>query len=111
MPYTLGYIGEINEEQLKDAWEHAYRMGDYIGQSGVEKFYERARGIKGAREVEVDALGRELQLVEEREPEPGMNLVLTLDLGLQQLVEEEMTGQAGCSGDGPPEWRDPGHGE
>ena len=52
-------------------------------------------GIKGAREVEVDALGRELQLVEEREPEPGMNLVLTLDLGLQQLVEEEMTGQAG----------------
>jgi penicillin-binding protein 2 len=94
--HTLGYIGEINEEQLKDAREYGYRMGDYIGQAGVEKLYERPlRGVKGARDVEVDALGRELQLVQEREPSPGMNLVLTLDLGLQQLVEEEMSGQAG----------------
>lgn len=94
--HTLGYIGEINEEQLKEAREQGYRMGDYIGQSGVERLFERPlRGIKGAREVEVDALGRELQLVQEREPGPGMNLVLTIDLGLQQLVEEEMSGQAG----------------
>jgi penicillin-binding protein 2 len=94
--HSLGYIGEINEEQLKGARVHGYRMGDYIGQAGVEKSYELPlRGVKGAREVEVDALGRELQLVQEREPSPGMNLVLTLDLGLQQLVEEEMTGQAG----------------
>ncbi|HEX9867658.1 MAG TPA: penicillin-binding protein 2, partial [Candidatus Tectomicrobia bacterium] len=94
--HTLGYIGEINEDQLKDAREHGYRMGDYIGQSGVEKLYERdLRGIKGVREVEVDAIGRELQLVQEREPGPGMNLVLTLDLGLQQLVEEEMASQSG----------------
>jgi penicillin-binding protein 2 len=95
--HTLGYIGEINEEQLKDARQDGYRMGDYTGQAGVEKLYERAlRGVKGAREVEVDALGRELQLMEEREPSPGMNLVLTLDLGLQRLVEEEMADQAGA---------------
>src|ERR671919_309898 len=94
--HSLGYIGEINEEQLKGAREHGYRMGDYIGQSGIEKLYEHAlRGVKGAGEVEVDALGRELQLVQERPPGPGMNLVLTFDLGLQQLVEEEMAGQAG----------------
>jgi len=94
--HIFGYIGEINEDQLKEARSHGYRMGDYIGQAGVEKQFERAlRGEKGAREVEVDALGRELQLVQEREPGPGMNLVLTLDLELQQLVEEEMAGQAG----------------
>jgi penicillin-binding protein 2 len=94
--HTLGYIGEINEEQLKEARAYGYRMGDYTGQAGVEKLYERPlRGVKGAREVEVDALGRELQLVQEREPGPGMNLILTLDLGLQQLVEEEMAGQTG----------------
>jgi len=94
--HTFGYIGEINEEQLKDAREQGYRMGDYIGQAGIEKLYERPlRGVKGAREVEVDALGRELRLVQEREPGPGMNLVLSLDLELQQLVEGEMSGQAG----------------
>jgi len=95
--HTFGYISEINEEQLKDAREQGYRMGDYIGQAGIEKLYERSlRGVKGAREVEVDALGRELQLVQEREPAPGLNLVLSLDLELQQLVEAEMTGQAGA---------------
>jgi penicillin-binding protein 2 len=95
--HTLGYIGEINEDQLREARQHGYRMGDYIGQAGVEKLFERPlRGAKGAREVEVDALGRELQLVQEREPGPGMNLVLTLDVGLQQMIEEEMGTQAGA---------------
>ena len=95
--HSLGYIGEINEEQLKETRDLGYRMGDYIGQAGVERFFERAlRGEKGAREVEVDALGRELQMVGEHEPGPGMNLILTLDLGLQQLVEEEMAGQSGA---------------
>jgi penicillin-binding protein 2 len=95
--HSLGYIGEINEEQLKETRELGYRMGDTIGQAGIEKFFERTlRGEKGAREVEVDALGRELQMVEEREPGPGTNLILTLDLGLQQMVEEEMAGQAGA---------------
>lgn len=95
--HLLGYLGEINEEQLREAREAGYRMGDSIGQAGVEKVYERAlRGRKGARQVEVDALGRELRLVEERPPGPGLNLVLTLDLGLQQLVEAELAGQAGA---------------
>lgn len=94
--HVLGYIGEINEDQLREAREYGYRMGDYIGQAGVEKIHERTlRGKKGAREIEVDALGRELRMILEREPAPGLNLRLTLDMGLQQLVEEEMAGQPG----------------
>lgn len=95
--HVLGYLGEINEEQWKEARAQGYQLGDVIGQAGVEKRYERAlRGTKGARAVEVDALGRELQLIEQREPGPGTNLVLTLDLDLQRLVEEAMAGQAGA---------------
>ncbi|MBI3326761.1 MAG: penicillin-binding protein 2, partial [Nitrospinae bacterium] len=94
--HIFGYIGEINDEQLKEAREYGYRLGDYVGQAGVEKGYERSlRGAKGAREVEVDALGRELRLVQKREPTPGHNLVLTLDLSLQQVVEELMAAQTG----------------
>jgi penicillin-binding protein 2 len=71
-------------------------MGDYIGQVGVEKVQERGlRGKKGAREIEVDALGHELRMIAERDPSPGLNLVLTLDMGLQRLVEAEMAGQPG----------------
>jgi penicillin-binding protein 2 len=95
--HILGYISEINEEQLREApREYGYRMGDYIGQVGVEKVQERGlRGKKGAREIEVDALGHELRMIAERDPAPGLNLVLTLDMGLQQLVEAELAGQPG----------------
>ena len=63
------------------------------------------RGVKGAREVEVDALGRELQLVQERDPGPGMNLVLSIDLELQQLVEGELSWSSRFyRGDGPTQW-------
>lgn len=95
--HIVGYTGEINEDQLRERQEQGYRMGDYIGQAGVEKMYESAlRGTRGAREVEVDALGRELQLAQDRDPGPGFKLVLTLDLALQQVVEDELAGQAGA---------------
>jgi penicillin-binding protein 2 len=46
--HVLGYLGEINEDQLKEAPPHGYRLGDAIGQAGVEKRYERAlRGVRG----------------------------------------------------------------
>ncbi|MBI3325546.1 MAG: penicillin-binding protein 2, partial [Nitrospinae bacterium] len=77
--HILGYIGEINEEQLQEARGDGYRMGDYVGQAGVEKAHERAlRGTKGARELEVDAAGRELRLLQQRDPASGLNVVLTL---------------------------------
>jgi penicillin-binding protein 2 len=95
--HIVGYMGEINEDQLRELQEHGYRMGDAIGQAGVEKMYEWALcGTKGARDLEVDALGRELQLVQDRDPGPGLTLVLTLDLALQQVVEDELAGQAGA---------------
>ncbi len=56
--HTLGYIGEVNEElTLKDPY---YKSGDYVGMSGLEKYYESyLRGNKGSRIMMVDVFNRE----------------------------------------------------
>jgi penicillin-binding protein 2 len=94
--HLLGYLGEISESQLQHRGNENYQPGDLLGQYGLERTYETIlRGIPGVRQVEVDTFGRETQLISEQSPIPGVNLVLTLDLHLQQLAEqllEEHTG-------------------
>src|SRR5215470_14797237 len=86
--HLLGYLGEISELQLQHSKELGYYLGDLVGQAGLEQVYEAVlRGQPGFRQVEVDALGRETQVVAARPATPGMDLVLTLDLPLQQLAE------------------------
>jgi penicillin-binding protein 2 len=87
--HLIGYLGEISESQLQLTKDRSYLPGDLIGQYGLEHTYESIlRGQHGVRQVEVDAFGREIQLIAARPPKPGINLVLTLDLHLQQLAEQ-----------------------
>ena len=99
-PYTnaaahvLGYVGETNSEELKK--NKGYKMGDWIGKCGVElKWEEHLRGIDGGRQVEVDAVGREVRVLKEVEPVPGHNLYLTIDLDLQRYGEQLLGKRAG----------------
>jgi penicillin-binding protein 2 len=95
--HLLGYLGEIGESQLQRSKSEGYQLGDLIGQYGLERTYEAVlRGQHGVRQVEVDALGREMQLIAARPQKPGTNLVLTLDLYLQQLAEQLLEEHAGA---------------
>jgi penicillin-binding protein 2 len=94
--HLLGYLGEISEVQLQRTKSQGYQMGDLVGQYGLERAYESTlHGYHGFRQVEVDALGREMQLIAARPPQPGMNLILTLDLHLQQLAERLLEDHTG----------------
>ncbi len=89
--HLLGYLGEINEQQLTASRGRGYQVGDLIGQYGLERQYESLlRGRAGTRQVEVDALGRELLQLEGLSPEPGYDLILTIDMELQRLAETLM---------------------
>jgi len=74
--------------------------GFRIGKSGVEKQYDEVlRGKQGRKRVEVDAVGR---IVDERikdriEPTPGQDLVLTIDIGLQQFVQQRLASELSAS--------------
>ncbi len=87
--HLIGYLGEVDENELKQAKETPYRMGALIGKYGVEYRWENdLRGNDGGRQIEVDALGREIRPLGIVEPFPGDNLFLTIDLDLQRTAEE-----------------------
>lgn len=96
--HILGYIGEVNDEQLKN--DNYYQLGDYIGISGIEKSYEdELRGIKGKRMVLVDVHNREKGSykdgAEDIAAQPGSNLWCTIDLALQKYGEKLMGNKRG----------------
>lgn len=92
--HLLGYAGEITAEELDARTDQTYRMGDLIGRTGVERSYEDIlRGRDGAEYVVVNAMGRRVSTLSEGpplRPTPGHDLVLTLDLKVQQALENAM---------------------
>lgn len=96
--HTLGYIGEVSPRILEE--NDYYRMGDYIGISGVEKSYEEIlRGQKGLRIVMVDVHNREMGSFEDGAhnipPMQGQNLYLSLSADLQAYGELLMQNKRG----------------
>jgi penicillin-binding protein 2 len=91
--HILGNVGEVTEEQLKEARYRGLQPGDEVGQDGVEYTYDRyLRGVPGLTRIQVDALGqptRNGQLVS-TPPVPGDNLKLTIDPGVQAAGEAAM---------------------
>ncbi len=97
--HALGHISEISEEELNAGASAAYRMGDFIGRSGVEKQYEAfLRGKKGSQTVIKDSVEKVQEIRGEIKPQIGDTVVLTLDLGLQRYIEDLMAGESGAVG-------------
>lgn len=95
--HVLGYVGRINEDDLQRIDVAAYRGTNYIGKGGVEKAYEEVlHGRVGHQQVEVNAKGRVLRVLESRAPEPGQDLHLFLDIRLQQDAAEALGERRGA---------------
>jgi penicillin-binding protein 2 len=95
--HVIGYLGEINENQLQSGKYPRNRPGDLVGKSGVEqKWHEVLNGFRGGEQVEVDAVGRTIRVLSKRSSSPGANLTLTIDLGLQTLAESLLEGSKGA---------------
>lgn len=83
--HLFGTVGQISEEQLGTEHFRGVRGGTIVGQSGLEYAYDRfLRGVDGAQRIQVDAFGRARRKLDDREPRPGNNLRLSIDLGLQK---------------------------
>jgi penicillin-binding protein 2 len=82
----LGYTREVSEDQLKEARYQGLQPGDQVGLSGVEDTYDNVlRGTNGLTKVQVDAAGNPTGgVLSQVEPQPGDNLVLTIDKPVQE---------------------------
>ncbi len=91
--HVIGYIGRISQrdEERIAQWENAsdYVGTQYVGKVGVEQSYEKElHGVTGFEEVEVSAGGRAVNTLSRTPAQPGNNLVLSIDVKLQKLVED-----------------------
>jgi len=107
LSHIIGYVGPIPEEEAESYLERPgsdYEPNDLVGLTGVElTFEEELRGKKGRKHVEVDVAGREVRTVGSAiDPQPGYNLILTIDLDLQkeatEALQEGMTAAGSQSG-------------
>jgi penicillin-binding protein 2 len=89
--HALGYVGRISEKELKTLDPANYSGTHYVGKIGVERFYEaQLHGQVGYQNVETNARGRVLRVLERNEPLPGKNIKLYLDAKLQQVAQEAL---------------------
>jgi penicillin-binding protein 2 len=94
--HVLGYTRELTPEQLKAKKEEGYRLGDVIGQMGIEKSYETImRGEWGGQQVEVDGAGRPQKVLGQKEAKAGTDIRLTLDLNIQKAAEKALGNRNG----------------
>jgi len=89
LAHILGYVGKLSPTELETYYRKGYLPSDSIGKTGVEKKYENyLRGIYGEKRVEVNAQGREQQVLAEKDPTSGSNLILSIDNNMQIQLEE-----------------------
>ncbi|MEW6595494.1 MAG: penicillin-binding protein 2 [Thermodesulfobacteriota bacterium] len=95
--HLVGYLGEINPEELAANKGGPYMQGDLIGKGGIEKQFDRyLRGEKGQSFVEVDVRGFVQKRLRAHEAVPGNDLQLTVDIALQEAAETAMADRAGA---------------
>ncbi len=95
--HVLGYTGEMSDEDLKTRQNEGYRLGDVIGQMGVESAFEQQlRGEWGGQQVEVDGTGRVLRVLGERQARSGNDVQLTIDLDVQRAAERALGNRKGA---------------
>jgi len=95
--HSVGYVGRINERELKELDPVDYSGTHHIGKTGAEKFYEDLlHGQVGYEEVETNARGRVLRVLKHTDPVPGKDIRLHLDLKLQEAAEAALAGRRGA---------------
>lgn len=96
--HVIGYLGEINTDELDSGNYPGSQNGDYIGKFGVEKTFEpKLRGEFGGRQVEVNAFGQVIRVIQTVDAKPGENIYLTLDGDLQRHTEKLFEGKTGAA--------------
>ncbi|MBB3047187.1 penicillin-binding protein 2 [Litorivivens lipolytica] len=97
LAHVLGYVGRINEREMEEIDTVNYSATNYIGKLGVEKFYEESlHGTVGYQNVETNARGRVLRVLERHPPIPGADLVLNIDVELQKVAHEILGNERGA---------------
>ena len=93
LSHILGYVDTMTTEEIQLLYNKGYSFDAVLGKSGIEKYYdETLRGKDGKRFKIVDVKGKQTSQKADKEipPEPGKNIVLTIDRHIQELCEKAL---------------------
>jgi penicillin-binding protein 2 len=95
--HVLGYVAAVSpKDQTGDPLLDL--PGFRVGKAGLERVHDMAlRGKGGSSQVEVNAYGRVIRELERREGEPGAEVRLTIDMGLQHMVSERLADESAAA--------------
>ncbi len=92
--HLLGYLGRLSPAEKDLVRSGRYLYNDFIGRAGLEKQYEDVlKGENGYQEVEVNALGQQINFINEVEPKAGKSIILNIDLALQEVLLQSLQKQ------------------
>lgn len=95
--HVIGYVGRIDERDLKRVDQKNYAGTSHIGKIGIEAAHEDLlHGTTGYRMIEVDAHGKHQDLLSEEDPVGGQDMILGLDINLQIKAETLLKGERGA---------------
>lgn len=95
--HVIGYVGRINENEMKELPVAEYRGSTHIGKLGIESSYEsQLHGKAGYAEIETNVQARSLNTLNETNPETGASLYLSLDIDLQKIAYDALEGYNGA---------------
>ncbi len=95
--HVLGYLSEIDRWRLTRLADYGYKTKDIMGFGGVEEKYDYyLRQEDGGLSVQIDSQGRFVRALGFKPPHNGKDLQLTLDLKIQQIVENVVAQRKGC---------------
>ena len=95
--HLLGYVGRINEQELQQVNNTNYRATNFIGKTGIEKYYENTlHGQVGYQQIETDVSGRTIRTLSKQAPVSGEKVYLTIDAHLQDAAYQAMQDKRGA---------------
>lgn len=95
--HVIGYLGEIDSWRLAKLEDYGYKVKDIVGYGGIEEKYDSyLRQEEGGVSIEVDHRGRFMRALGFRPSKNGKDIQLTLNAGIQKIVEENLADRKGC---------------
>ncbi len=95
--HAIGYVSRMNKKDKNTYDKKNYLGTSFVGKTGIEKQYENLlHGISGVKQIERNVTGRIIDSQIIRDPKPGQDLYLSLDLDMQQKAESLLKGKRGA---------------
>jgi len=96
--HLMGYLNEIDHWRLDKLADYGYKAGDIVGYTGLEEKYDYyLREKEGVLSTEVDSRGRFIRVLGLKPAQKGEDIKLTIDLEIQQILEEALEKRNGCA--------------